>query len=265
MSTPRPAHVVAELVVGCADLDGTQVAHRVWITRTGAVLTPDHASSEEDVLTALGGHLTHPCAYWLAVPRLTQDTAGTPLTPPARDTWTFTDTDPLWTQKATWAALTGLLGTPTFTMLDPTLALTHIRAFLAQRAAVLPEDTASHLGYLQAPWTRAGGYRRTRPTTAAELAALLAAGIPVTRVASAAALGATPIEAVRALTALTRLGLPADTLINLLYALPPDRAADLAERLSQDTAAVLAANLTRLKDTAADLDDAGIEAFLLTA
>lgn len=237
-----PATVAVALIVDCQTLDETPQPHRVWVHRDGTVTVPDHQELEtqaEQVVSALGGDIPSACSYWLHAPKLK---ANAPVIPD-RASWRIADTEMVST-KSTWTLLTGILGEQVRAALDPVAALAHVQAYLL--AGGLPDDPVTHLGYLMAPWTRSGGYRRLRATTPEELQAMLAAGVPITRAASACALDASAQDSAAAMKELARLNLPADTWILMLHALPGAQAVQLLRALPADSGKQLAADLRSL-------------------
>jgi hypothetical protein len=260
-----PANIVAELFVTCNPIDQDVQKHRIWITRNGEVITPDHESESEDIIIALGGKLSNPCSYWLAIPPfLVRGPQGDfQLAVPDMQSWNIQG-HPFWTSKAIHVALTGIVGSTTYTLLNPVLALAHAKIFQRHVKKEKIESLANELDYLQTPWRRLGGFRRDRITTPEELDALFLAGVPANRIATATALDIKADHAKYALGILNGFGLPPDLLINLAYALPSMRIMNFVDRLTQESADGLPWRLSQLVDVADTIMDEDIETFLLS-
>lgn len=265
MNNSIPATVSAELTARCGGLDRAYDTHRIWIHRNGTVTTPDHSVSldtdAEQVAYILQNHPEHTCGYWRLIPQIVKESKIVHL--PDTRTWVFTYCD-LWTVKATWTAVSGLLGSGVHTEIDPVSVLEYVKVY--QSHGKMPSEPITHLTYLLAPWHREGGHRRSRITDSVELEQLLEAGIPVDRAASAAALdidGATAKEVVKQLN---HFGLPPDIILQLSYALPPHEIPELLSHFTSETGRHITNRLSALtvalKENPNEVHD--VKAFLLS-
>lgn len=260
--TNKPATVAAEITLPCTQIGRSEESHSVFIHRDGSVTAPNHLDyTDQQVLTALGEEPNSACAYWLRIP---SRRGKGPLPPPeGRERWRFTYTD-MWTTKAAWTALTGILGQDVPGMIiDPVQALEITQAFLA--AGPLPNNTLQVLTNLAVPVTNERGWRRTAPIGHDEVAALLAAGVPADRVGAVAAMGVSPEVARQALTAFRKARVPAETLVYLANAVDPDRIPALVGGLDVDGMDGLLARVSKLREALRDgvmLDTDGVFDFL---
>lgn len=234
--TPIPSNVVARLTVPCSGLDRPQQQHTIFITRSGNVNIPDHENSEaENIATALGQKHLNTCEYWWNVPgKLMKSLTSTQKnTAPDVTEWSL-ETVNAWTTAAVWTTLSGMLGERCHERNDPKLALAYIQAY--QRNHGMPEDPATHLTLLAAPWTRESGWRRTRATTPAELDELLKTGIPSDLASSIAALDITPSTLHIALGYLHTFSLPQNLIPQLAAVVEPERIPEIVSQLTKETA-----------------------------
>lgn len=264
MNNSIPATVSAELSVQCGGLDRAYSPHRIWIHRDGNVTTPDHSVSldtdAEQVAYILQNHPEHTCGYWRFIPQMVKESKTIHL--PNVETWHFVECD-LWTVKATWTAVSGLLGLGVHTGIDPISVLEYVKVY--QSHGKIPSEPLTHLEYLLTPWIREGGHRRSRATTPEELNSLLVAGIPVDRAASAAALDIDGVTAKEVVKHLNQFGLPPDTILQLSYALPPRQIPSLLDHLDLEKGKHITARLSALsvalKENPTSVDD--VTSFLL--
>lgn len=257
------SNIAVELTVDCGTIEEPSQRHRVWVTRSGQVLTPDHHSDSEAVLVALGGRLTNACAYWKAIPLcLDSKSEQVSLKVPDMKNWIISD-NPFWSTKACWVAVSAIAGTAAYTQINPEIALYHAKVFQRYDYTGNNQSLVNELDYLQFPAHRAGGFRRNRITTVEELEALIDSGLPINRVATAAALDLKAEQIARAIEVLKEFRLPLDLIVNIGYSLPGERIKLFAERLDADKANALSSRLSRLADKASELNDDQIEDFLL--
>lgn len=268
LTASLPANVIAEITAPCRILEGAVEAHRLWIHRDGNVETPDHNREDnghiEEVVEALGGATFSTCSYWKTAHGFTSGSGVESDKIPDRSTWRFTHTS-LWTARGMWTANSAILGVPCVVPNDPVAVLAYTQTYL-RVGGELPDDPVTHIGYLTAPWSRAGGWRRQTHVSPNHLEALLAAGIPVSRAASAAALDLPGEAAQAAVGAIRKLGLPVDFLINILHALPATRALAVLHATPTNRANNLVSNLSRLGALASvgKMSDSQVEEFLLS-
>lgn len=205
----------------------------MWISRDGTVDTPDHDHIHDSVITALGGQLNHPCAYWASAGRATLPQLPSSATPPGLLNWTVDLVATSWTSRSVWTAVGAIAGDLTFSTIDPKACLEFAQVFT--RHGQMPAQFPEHAQQLLAPATRPAGFRRTRATTAAELDDLLAAGISGNLAAGAAALDFDADTLARGLTQLARLSMPPATLLILAGVLPPAETVDLLCALDRES------------------------------
>ena len=261
--TNLKSNIAVELTVDCETIEEPSQRHRIWITRSGEVLTPDHHSNSEAVMIALGGKLTNACAYWKAIPLCLDSKAeSVSFKVPNMKNWIITN-NPFWSSKVCWVALSGIIGTAIYNQLDPEMALYHAKVFQKYDYTGNNKSLVNELDYLQFPAHRAGGFRRNRVTTAKELEELIESGLPINRVATAAALDLRADQITRAIQVLKGFRLPLDLVVNIGYSLPGERIESFVEQLDADKANSLSNRLSKLSDKASELTDDQIEDFLL--
>lgn len=259
----RPASVAAELAVPCSDIGRPESSHLVRIHRNGSVTTPDHHdSTEQQVAEVLGDAEWTTCAYWHAA--AARHSALPNEIPAGRNRWEFTFVD-LWTRRATWTALSGLLGERVETVVvDPVHVLGSVQAYLS--VGMYPGDPIAVFCRLADPKLDERGWRRATPSTPVEVASFLQVGVPIDRVPSAVSLGVTPEVADVVIRQLRRARLPEELLFSLAYAVEPNRLPNLISGLSADDVRLLGARLSALRERFTDgeeFDGVTVEAFLL--
>jgi hypothetical protein len=246
-----PAPVSGELRTACVDADNIPVTHRVWVLRDGTVRVPDHATSEDAVLAALGGRLVHPCAYWSGTGSM-NPSAGAAVPdpqdfPPELASWTLVPGPSPWTSRAMWTVTSALVGRPTFTVIDPMEGVALTQAFAS--AGVRPANLETHLELLRVPAQRAAGFRRERPTGSVEVAAYLSAGVPAHLVSAAAALDFSANQARRGVQEAARLRVPFDVVIRVADAVPVGEALRMLAEHSPATVHTVHGQLAQLGNT----------------
>lgn len=246
--TGAPAHVSAQLSVRCVTPDGSHRRHRIWIARDGSVSTPDHDDPNDSVITALGGKLTHPCSYWTAAGQATVPALPAGATPPGMKDWQFDGLVTSWTSRSVWTAVSAIAADLTFTSLDPVACLAFAQVF-TRHGGELPNRFPEHVQQLLTPSNRPAGFRRTRATTAAELEALLDAGMPPHNAASAAALDFDAATIRQALHETARLNAPPDFILLVGSVLRPTETVELMSRLDRGSVARAVSMLPSLTGT----------------
>lgn len=241
--------MAAEISLPCSQIGRDEETHRVAIHRDGSVTAANHLDyPDQQVLVALGEEADSACSYWLRVPLLH---GKSPLPPPeGRERWRFTYTD-MWTAKATWTALAGILGEEApGVAIDPVRALEITQAFLT--SGPMPGNVIQVVTSLVAPVTNDRGWRRAAPVEGHEVAALLAAGVPADRVGAVAAMGVTPEVAQEVLGALRRTRVPAEMLIYLANAVDPARIPALVAELDAQGMDGLLTRVSKLREALRD-------------
>lgn len=268
MNTGRnlPATLAAEIVAPCNNGE----RHRIWVHRDGTVTTPDHSQQDtDDVARALGHTPSHPCARFQNASNTTPpqpDRRGIArLAPPNLDGWCVT-TSRTWTALACWTTNSAIIGAPTREKFPPTLTLAYLQAYQEHHAT--PHDLSTHLRYLISPWSRITGWRRTSTVEPEELRAILRAGIPGERAATALTLGLTAATATE-ITA--RLGSTperaTEMLLLLAHAMPP---MDALQHIPTDGSLSVGEVTLRCQELkrqleAGDVDDTHVPALLFSS
>lgn len=262
------ATVAAEIVGDCEGPGRTGIRHRIWIHRDGSVTAIDHSgdSNAEQVARALGDSEANFCQHWLALAEPTsakRKFSGRPHRTLLNWTMAY---ESFWTPKAQWTALAGILNSATLTPINPRLALEYCQTYVA-KAGRLPSAPTEHFANLSTPWARQqGGFRRNSAVSAAELGALLDAGVPVEHASVFALLAIDAAVAHRAIDILRRWGHPADLMVRLCYALPSVEALHVLEEIGAERGRRLPSLLSELQERFAansTMTNADVSAFLL--
>jgi len=261
--TSLQSNIAVEIFVDCEPINELSQRHRIWITRTGEVLIPDHNSSPENVWVALGGALPHTCAYWKTIPSCLESKGDKiSLKVPNMENWVITE-KPFWTSKVCWVIISGILGTAVYNQLEPAIALSHAKVFQKYNYIGNNQSLVNELDYLQFPAHRNGGFRRNRVTTPEELENLIKSGLPINRVATAAALDLNVEQISKAIEVFKEFRLPLDLIINIGYSISGERIEAFVMNLNLEKANSLANRLSNLSDKASEITDDEIEDFLL--
>lgn len=262
MNNARPSHIAVEIALACETIEEKNQRHRVWITRAGEVLTPDHESESELVVNALGGKMLNPCSYWKDIPRLVNGAKSeSSLENQDISTWELTS-EAFWNKPVVWVFLSGLVGRITHLQIDPELALVHAKIYQKYRNQEV-FDISGELEYLQTPWKRNGGYRKHTATPDTELELMMQTGLPVNRVASAIALGLTHESTTRAMSILKHNHLPTDYVLNLAYLLPPERLVKLLTEMTDLQIKNLPVSIANFQNNSSEILDQDIEKYFL--
>lgn len=256
------SEIAIEVTLDCQLFDEKKDRHRIWITRSGDVMAPDHVSLEEEIVKALGGKVTNPCVYWQAVPiTIKRPVKENKLKLPDIGSWEVSN-NPFWNKSLGWIFLTAIIGEPTLAQLDPELALEHAKIYQKYKNEE-SFNIFSELEYLQSPWKRAGGYRRNTIVAASELEAMIKTGLSINRVASALSLGLTPEQAAVIVKVFEKNNLPTDLVINCAYLLSGERIKKLIPKMSDERVKSLPYLLTEFSNNSKNILDADIESYLL--
>lgn len=263
MDNAIPSNIAVEITLNCETIEEKNQVHRIWITRRDAeVITPDHASEGELIVKALGGKMLNPCSYWRDVPRLFHGgKVDNAWAPQDISSWEITNTA-FWDKSVVWIFLSALLGKAATSQLNAGQALEHAKIYQKYRNkesfALLEE-----LEYLQTPWKRSGGYRKTTNTTNEELELMMKTGLPINRVASAIALGLTHDEIASAGALLRKNNLPVDYILNLAYLIPAERLVKLLAEMSSEQIKNLPVALAEFQKDSSTVLDSDIEKYFL--
>ena len=256
------SEIAIEITLDCQLFDDKKDKHRIWITRSGEVIAPDHKSLEEEIVTALGGKVTNPCVYWQAVPiSMKHPQKENKLKLPDISSWEVSN-NPFWNKSLGWIFLTAIIGEPTLAQLDPELALEHAKNYQKYKNE---ESFAifSELEYLLSPLKRAGGYRRNSIVRGDELEAMIKTGLSVNRAASALCLGLTPEQVGIVVKVFEKNNLPTDLVINFAYLLSGERIEKLVPKMSEERVKSLPYLLAEFSNDSKNILDADIEKYLL--
>jgi len=242
-----------ELVGQCVDDNGKSTIHRIWITRFGDVLTPDHQAryDHEKVLVGLGGNLTNFCALLTNANKMARGSLTVATKPPSFpqeniQTWEYTH-ETVWTQQSQMTANTALFGVPIYHPLSPVFALKFTQLF--QRFnIILPaaKDWEDKLHILANPTNRTAGWSKTRPVTIFETTQLLETGIDPLLVPDIAAFNIPPTVVRQAAQTFTRYGIPHGLLLTMATLIPAEKISQMLTKITNLNAHTFPLDVMRL-------------------
>lgn len=228
----------AEFTVQCSTLYGEPETHRVFIQRDGSVYTPDHVSEPEDIMEALGGFVDNPCTHWKIASK-GDPLLGHEVQPIDVANCEFQRITTTWTSKATWSALTAMLGKNTYKPFDPVKILNYLKTY-AKHGITVDEQrriiTPTVLETLLSPPTRNAGFRRSDEVTAEELDSVLNTGVTVSLIPQIFSLGFSTATVEEALTQSLRLNIRIETIVNLAELFTPEHTVHILQRMNKQQA-----------------------------
>ncbi len=256
--------VSVQFTVGCREIDTDSLAqHRILVHRNGVVTCPDHVSSAEAVMEALGGRVDTTCSYWQAVgdsrPFPSDYLLPPPMSPPELLTWRFDNVVTSWTNQARTTAVAAILGRTYGGSLDPEKVLPLQKVFIKNNQ--LASDSKTLITQLLTPQERASGYRRSRATTPEELNELLMLGLRPRTAVDLACLDFDGVTVRKALKEISRLRIPADMITHLGQVFTPTKTSEILTKLDKETAALQVSKLAEILDPTLqyDLEEAAEE------